>query len=223
MPDLVSSALPTVAVRRSGHPVFNQVVEAFGRPIAAPSANRFGRISPTSARDVLEELGGRIPLVVDGGSAVYGVESTVVAIEMGSGELRILRSGPVLREELEEFGKVLEGSKLEEGGVEAPGCLKSHYAPRIPMVLVDAYEDWTAEEERGEWGLLAWRSHRAGFGAAEVLSERGDLREAAATLFAKMRKLDASGVKGILAEKVPMEGIGVAINDRLGKASYREE
>ena len=213
VPDLVTSGLETVAVRVSGHRVFAAIVEGLGRPLAAPSANRFGRISPTKASDVLAELGGRIPLVVDGGVCRHGIESTIVA--PGDGELRILRAGPVTAEELEPFGRVRRVSGVQEVRPEAPGQLASHYAPRSPLRFRMGCEC------PGGAGLLAWRDASGWAGEFEVLSAAGDLREAAATLFGKLRRLDESGVSEIVVEAVPEEGIGVAIMDRLRRAAHR--
>ncbi|MEY2600229.1 MAG: hypothetical protein RLZZ142_2488 [Verrucomicrobiota bacterium] len=224
VPDLVSSGLPTVAVRRSAHPLFSAVLDRFGRPVAAPSANRFGRISPTCALHVERELGGRIPMVLDGGPTEHGLESTIVAVD-GQGRMRILRSGPVTREQLEDLGEVLAADAANVVGAErpeAPGQLASHYAPRTPMELVAEGAPICVEGEPVQRvGLLAWREARPGFAVTERLSESGDLREAAATLFAKMRALDESGVDRIVAEAVPSVGLGVAINDRLRRASAR--
>ena len=204
VPDVVASGLPTVALRMSAHPVFGAVVSAFGRPLAAPSANRFGRISPTAAAHVLSELAGRIPLVVDGGPTAHGVESTIAAV--AGGRIEILRSGPVTREELEEFAEVTAPGALAKPV--APGQLKSHYAPRTPLHLGK------------RCGLLAWKNSAPGFDAVEVLSARGDLREAATRLFAALRRLDEAGLDLILAEPVPETGLGVAILDRLRKAAH---
>lgn len=217
VPDLVSSGLPTVAVRRSAHPLFGAILRRFGRPVAAPSANRFGRISPTQAEHVWQELGGRIPLIIDGGPTLHGVESTIVAVDPANGELRILRSGPVTWEQLALFGRVHGPEPIRMDQPEAPGQLKSHYAPRTRMILASGLGK--GELPVGKVGLLAWRDPQPGFAALEVLSATGDLREAAATLFAKMRRLDDAGLDFILAELVPMVGLGAAINDRLTKAS----
>jgi L-threonylcarbamoyladenylate synthase len=217
VPDLVSSGLPTVAVRWSAHPMFQAVLDRFGRPLAAPSANRFGRISPTTAAHVFSELNQRIPLVLDGGPTAHGVESTIVA-PRGNG-LKILRSGPVTREQLAFFGEIVEDCG-NEAAPEAPGQLKSHYAPLTPLELVD--EGASLALEAGEIvkaGFLAFRVARSGFGAAEVLSPRGDLVEAASGLFAALRRLDEVGLERIYAERVPREGLGVAINDRLQRAA----
>ncbi|RFC45472.1 MAG: L-threonylcarbamoyladenylate synthase [Verrucomicrobia bacterium] len=219
VPDLVSSGLSTVAVRWSAHPMFQAVLTRFGRPLAAPSANRFGRISPTTAAHVFSELRDRIPLILDGGPAVHGVESTIVA--PGEGGLRILRSGPVTREQLAFFGTIVEGVGNEVGGApEAPGQLTSHYAPRTPLQLLEAGWEGRRQIEPGaRAGLLAWRLAPPGFGASEVLSLGGDLVEAAAGLFAALRRLDEAGLDRIYAERVPEEGLGAAINDRLQRAS----
>ncbi len=215
VPDLVSSSLPTVAVRWSAHPLFQAVLNHVRIPLAAPSANRFGRISPTAAGHVLSELGGRIPLILDGGPTVHGVESTIVAPSLEG--LRILRSGPVTREQLAKHGPVV--SDLEaRSAPEAPGQLKSHYAPLTPLELVDA--DAVLPESTSA-GLLAWREARSGFGAVEVLSVSGDLVEAAARLFASLRRLDEAGLQRIYAQRVPSGGLGAAINDRLERAAAR--
>jgi L-threonylcarbamoyladenylate synthase len=213
VPDLVTSGLETVAVRISAHPVFDAVVRSFGRPLAAPSANRFGRISPTAAGHVLAELGGRIPLVLDGGACSHGIESTIVA--PAGEELRILRAGPVTPAELERFGAVRMISGVKEVRPEAPGQLASHYAPRTPMRLRIGNE-WPEGA-----GVLSWRGVPEPRGRFEVLSASGDLRESAMNLFAKLRKLDESGVSEILAESVPETGVGVAIMDRIRRAAHR--
>ena len=219
VPDLVTAGLGTVAVRMSAHPVFRAVAAAFGRPLAAPSANRFGRISPTAAAHVVSELGGRIPLVVDGGATAHGIESTIVAVEGRT--LRILRSGPVTREELAQCGDVQEAARGERPDApDAPGQLASHYAPATRLTLVDSSREWNATVLRT--GLLA-RVRVEGedysrFAHVEWLGE--DPREAAATLFASMRRLDEAGLDAIVAERVPETGLGVAIMDRLRKAAH---
>ena len=220
IPDVVTSGLSTVAVRMSAHPIFREVCSKFGKPLAAPSANRFGRISPTSARDVLAELEGRIPLILDGGQAVHGIESTIVAVEKGC--IRILRAGPVTSEQLAEFAKVL--AEPRSGAPEAPGQLKSHYAPRTRLIISNLRFQISNFPGRRA-GLLAWKSTAGGegFETVEVLSPTGDLREAAATLFAKMRRLDAAGLDLIVAEPVPETGLGIAIMDRLRKAAAEND
>lgn len=219
VPDLVAAGLPTVAVRMSAHPVFRAVVRSFGRPLAAPSANRFGRISPTSSEHVMSELSGRIHLIVDGGQTAYGLESTIVAV--AGGRLEILRSGPVTREALAEFGEVTAPGAVAKPV--APGQLKSHYAPRTPLVI--ARPDMAISPLMGKrCGFLAWKTPEEGrlcaFESVEVLSDSGDLRQAAARLFSAMRRLDEAGLDVIVAESVPELGLGVAIMDRLRKAAH---
>jgi L-threonylcarbamoyladenylate synthase len=217
VPDLVTSGLPTVAVRVSAHPLFRAVLDRFGGPVAAPSANRFGRISPTAAAHVLEELDGRIPLILDGGPCSIGVESTVVAPRDGA--LYVLRPGPVTREELAAYAPVLE--PFAGTAIQAPGQLASHYAPGTPLRILPSITDSETWDGPGRTGLLAWsRSGRPPqFAAMEVLTPRNDPREAAARLFAAMRTLDGLGLDRILAEPPPLAGLGLAIMDRLRKAA----
>ena len=226
VPDLVTAGQETVAVRMSSHPVFQAVLEAFGNPVAAPSANRFGRISPTCAADVLAELGGRIPLILDGGPCAHGIESTIVLVD-GDG-LHILRNGPVTAEELAAFGPV-HGAVA---GISAPGGLLSHYAPRTPMRIGPPVEQASrllfpqtgsrdGRPTTPAIGLLSWQSTGGGFARVEHLSKMQDLREAAANLYGAMRRLDESGLDGIIAEPVPETGLGAAIMERLRKASAR--
>jgi L-threonylcarbamoyladenylate synthase len=253
VPDLVTAGLETVAVRMSAHPVFQAVLARFGRPLAAPSANRFGRISPTAAEHVRTELGGRISLIVDGGPTQHGLESTIVALD--GTRLRMLRAGPVTAEEdlggvwaawrlsqqpppeeaevTEMFAQLgVSFPKMMEGrptAIEAPGQLKSHYAPRTPLRLqypgVHFRFHRRGEEPIPRVGSLAFQEpSRAGqFACEEILSPSGDLREAAATLFAKLRRLDEAGLDLILAETVPERGLGIAIMDRLRKAAAEHE
>lgn len=212
VPDLVRSGLPTVALRCSAHPVMAAVVRALGHPVAAPSANRFGRISPVSAGHVVEELGGRVPLVLDGGSCHHGLESTIVSV--GDGRLTLLRPGPVTVEELEAFAPVDEAAKSSLPS--APGMLEGHYAPRTPLRLLDNGE---VPEDSAQSGLLAFGETRAGdFAAVEKLP--ANPAEAAPAFFAALRRLDASGVRRIYARRVSESGLGRAIMDRLRRAAH---
>lgn len=227
IPDIVTAGLDTVAVRVSSHPLFAHIIDAFGRPLAAPSANRFGRVSPTTAQHVRDELSGRIPLIVDTGPTTHGIESTIIALR--DGQIHILRRGPVTTEQLSRFGTV----KIVEavGTVFAPGQLPTHYAPRTPLRLIDEAESFSPDENR-RVGLLAWNptsrkvapatEDRRSSKFAEVrhLSERQDLREAAANLFGYLRELDQSDLDLIVAERVPLRGLGAAIMDRLQRATH---
>jgi len=210
VPDIVTAGQDTVAVRMSAHPLFQEVATAFGKPLAAPSANRFGRISPTSAAHVLAELDGRIPFILDGGPCAHGIESTIVHVSEEG--LRILREGPITREDLRAFAPLLDDSIA----VSAPGGLKSHYAPRTPLVL----EKNPAPRSK-KTGLLAFSAPREGFAQTEILSATSDLREAAANLYGAMRRLDEAGLDLIVAEEIPESGIGAAIMERLRKAAAR--
>ena len=215
--DVVTVGLETVAVRLSSHPVFREISTAFGSPLAAPSANRFGRISPTSTKHVREELDGLIPLIVDAGPTSHGLESTIVALR--NGRIELLRRGPVTEEQLAEYGEVAVVTPLAHP--EAPGQLPSHYAPNTPLILV---EDATAFDagKAQRCGLLSWKTQgAASFAEVRMLSERQNLTEAATNLFRFLRELDACHLDLIVAEKVPDEGLGAAINDRLLRAAAR--
>ena len=218
IPDIVTAGLDTVAVRISSHPVFEQIIGGFGRPVAAPSANRFGRVSPTTAQHVCDELDGRIPLIVDGGPTAHGIESTIVAVR--DGKIHILRRGPVTTEQLSKFGKIEIAGPI--GKLSAPGQLPTHYAPRTPLRLIEDAEAFSPEENQ-RVGLLAWTSVRSeeDFAIVRRLSERQDLRQAAANLFCYLRELDQSDLDLIVAERVPLRGLGAAIMDRLQRAAYR--
>lgn len=218
VPDLVTSGLPTVAVRMSGHPVFKEVIESFGQPLAAPSANRFGRVSPTLASHVFDELNGRIHLIVDAGPTTHGIESTIVTVR--GDNMWILRNGPITADELGKFGSVAVAASPVGHRPSAPGQLKSHYAPTTPFRLLRPGEKPYLDTPAGA-GLLAFSSAEnvGHFRHIEVLSPRGDLREAAANLFAKLRHLDSKGLSYIVAESVPEIGLGAAIMDRLRKAA----
>ncbi len=230
VPDLVTSGLPTVAVRQSAHPLFRAVGKELGNPLAAPSANRFGRISPTSASAVLKELEGRIPLVIDGGACSQGLESTIVSIELREGKkpiLRLLRAGPVTKEELQKFGKVEKANERPGELPHAPGQLPGHYAPVTPFRLLENPQDFCAEPGK-IYGLLSYRGDDDSpwvrlheWTRIEALSPgSGKLAEAAMRLFFVMRLLDESGVDEIIAEPVSETGLGVAIMDRLRRASH---
>lgn len=231
LPDLVTSGLPTVAVRQSAHPVFRAINKELGNPIAAPSANRFGRISPTAAGAVIKELGGRIPLVVDAGACSEGVESTIISIEPREGKkpvFRLHRAGPVTKEMLQEFGKVEKVRERAGDLPHAPGQLPSHYAPLTPLTLLSQPADFKPVPGR-RYGLLSYRGEDNGpyvtlhdWEVVEALSPgSGKLAEAAIRLFHVMRVLDEAGLDEIIAEPVSETGLGVAIMDRLRRASVR--
>ncbi len=208
IPDIVTAGQDTVAIRMSAHRIFQEVVQTFGKPLAAPSANRFGRISPTCAAHVMSELEGRIGLILDGGACTHGIESTIVHVL--EDRLQILRPGPITEDELSAFAPVFHGP----AGVASPGGLKSHYAPRTKLVIEQK------PRPRGPRnGLLSWSQSGKGFLRTEYLSRSKDLREAAANLYGAMRRLDEAGLDLIIAEGLPESGIGAAIMERLCKAA----
>ena len=194
---LVTAGLSTIAIRVPAHPAIQALLRATGRPLAAPSANASGSISPTRADHVAKTLGGRIPLIVDAGPTERGLESTIVAAT--DGRLRLLRRGPI------EVEGVIEA---ESGGIEAPGQLASHYAPSKPLRL-------NAVEAEADEFLI-------GFGevsGAASLSASGNLVEAAARLFELLHAADESDKTRIAVAAVPERGLGAAINDRLNRAT----
>jgi L-threonylcarbamoyladenylate synthase len=217
IPEIVTAGLETVAVRISAHPIFSEIVSAFGKPLSAPSANRFGRISPTTAKHVLDELNGHIPLIIDAGPTTHGIESTIVAVH--DGKIDILRRGPITSEQLSKFGEVGIATVREK--ISVPGQLPSHYAPKTPLRIVDNLKSFTPMTNE-RCALLAWTpiKNDERFVAIRNLSRQQHLREAAANLFRYLRELDALDVDLIVAERVPGEGLGGAILDRLQRASH---
>lgn len=220
IPDIVTAGLDTVALRISAHPLFAEIISAFASPLAAPSANRFGRVSPTLASHVLDELNERIPLIVDAGATLHGIESTIVAIR--NGRIELLRRGPITAEELEPFGEVVAGKDAQRP--EAPGQLPSHYKPRTPLVLVEDQASFRPSPNQ-RCGLLAWRTMADSerFAAVRHLSPSQDPREAAANLFRHLRELDQLNLDLLVAEKLPPQGLGAAITDRLLRASSERD
>jgi L-threonylcarbamoyladenylate synthase len=206
---LASAGLDTMAIRAPAHPVAQALLRAAGRPIAAPSANRSGRVSPTEAAHVADELGARVALILDDGRTPVGLESTVLDL---SGEApALLRPGGVTLEELTELVGPI--SVRASGPLRSPGMLASHYAPALPLRL-------EAGEARPGEALLAFGADPPpGFAEILWLSRGGDLAEAAANLFAMLRRLDRPPFTGIAVMPIPEHGLGQAINDRLRRAA----
>ena len=218
---LATAGLDSVAVRLPQHPVAQELLRAFGGPVVAPSANRSGHVSPTTAAHVYADLGGRIDLIVDGGATPVGLESTIVAcLGESFGEPTLLRPGGVPRAAIEEvLGASLADASAPRGQTpRAPGMLASHYAPRTRLRL-DARAVGARE------ALLAFGPALAEDAALAVkalnLSARGDLIEAAGNLFSHLRALDAVGAAAIAVMPIPHHGLGEAINDRLRRAAAR--
>ncbi|HTV36700.1 MAG TPA: L-threonylcarbamoyladenylate synthase [Xanthobacteraceae bacterium] len=217
--DLATSGLDSIALRVPDHAVAQKILSAFGKPVVAPSANRSGHVSPTTAAHVLSDLRGRIDLIVDGGPTPVGVESTIVAC---LDEPTLLRPGGVAREAIERaLGRPLlqfeaAAASAADDVPLAPGMLASHYAPRTPLRL-DARTVEAGEALLGFGPTMPAGAEQAT--GALNLSERGDLTEAAANLFSHLRALDALGARAIAAMPVPHGGLGEAINDRLKRAA----
>lgn len=231
VPDIVTSGLPTVACRVPRHEVMRGVARALGHPIAAPSANRFGHISPTSAQAVIKELGGRIPLVVDAGACSEGLESTILQPcidEKGKPAVRLLREGPITRERLRGICRVIrpgKGGKAADNPA-APGQLPSHYAPTKRLIIHDPKEPFTPPDPDVAYGLISYQGNSPLAEQdcwQEVMSlspGSGRLAEAAVRLFAIMRAMDElESVQVIVAESLPETGLGCAMMDRLRRAA----
>ncbi|SDI07890.1 MULTISPECIES: L-threonylcarbamoyladenylate synthase [Bradyrhizobium] len=220
--ELATAGLDTVAIRIPAHPVARDILRLFGRPVAAPSANLSGHVSPTTAAHVESDLSGRIDLIVDGGAVAVGVESTIVGC---FDQPMLLRPGGLARTEIERvLGRALlqppVDADSDSGQPLAPGMLASHYAPRARVRL---HAD---RIEPGEALLAFGLGAISGIDAASAvmnLSARGDLAEAAANLFGFLRALDAKGVRTIAVMPIPDEGLGEAINDRLRRAAVGRE
>jgi L-threonylcarbamoyladenylate synthase len=208
---LASAGLDTIAVRAPRHPVAQSLLRATGRPIAAPSANRSGRVSPTMAAHVAAELSESLALILDGGPCPVGLESTVLDL---TGTVPVLlRPGGVALEELTDLLGAIETPQTDAAAPRAPGRLPSHYAPDLPVRL-------DARDARPGEALLGFGPDAPpGFAEVLWLSQTGDLAEAAANLFALLRRLDRPEFAGIAVMPIPERGLGRAINDRLRRAA----
>lgn len=219
VPDLVTAGLPTVAVRMPRHPLALELIRCTGEPIAAPSANPFGATSPTNVQHVEDGLAGKVDMVLDGGACVVGIESTIVSF--ASDRPALLRPGGVSVEEVESvIGPLPVAPSSGSHAVLAPGMLPKHYAPRTPVRVLSGSIP-PPQDGANRIGVLAFQGvpRSETFAAVEVLSEFGDLREAAKHLFSALRRLDQQNLDVILAQKFPDVGLGLAINDRLMRAA----
>ncbi|MFO1469475.1 MAG: L-threonylcarbamoyladenylate synthase [Turneriella sp.] len=216
IPDVVTGGGDTVALRIPAHPMAHELLSLIDFPLAAPSANPSGYISPVSAAHVAAELGGKIPYVLDGGECAVGLESTVVAFD--GDKVLVLRAGGVTLEALQEICPQVEMRTGASTG--SPGLLKSHYAPRTRLVVGNLAR--LADEYAGHrLAVLALSDfpRAENIISSEILAANGDLALAARHLFTAMRRLDQSGADLIIAERMPEHGFGIAINDRLERAS----
>lgn len=222
IPDIVTAGFDTVAIRIPSHPIARALLAEVAFPIAAPSANKFGYVSPTTASHVERSLGDYIDLILDGGPCTVGVESTVCIVNEAG--VSVLRPGGITLEQLAEAVGPVSLGNSSLSAMKSPGALPSHYAPVTRITLVPASERLPAPrygERLGSLSLMS-RTDSVGYLAKEVLSEKGDMEEAAAKLFAALRRLDDVGLDRIIAEIMPEEGIGLAVMDRLRRAAQRE-
>ncbi len=221
VPDLVSSGLDTVGLRIPNNKIALRLLQEAGVPIAAPSANPFGYLSPTNAQHVYEQLNGRVDIILDGGDCKVGVESTIVSL---SGAVPVLlRPGGLSLEDLKTILPQIEHYKKTDATmVEAPGLLPWHYSPITPLRFFEENEEIQDVEDLAYlfFKTPGVKPRHSNF---EVLSDTGDLAEAATNLFTALHKLDSINTRIIIAEKLPETGLGLAIMDRLIKASKRPQ
>jgi L-threonylcarbamoyladenylate synthase len=224
IPDLVTAGLPGVGVRIPAHPVALELLKAVGLPVAAPSANPFGGISPTTAQHVMDGLQSRLPYILDGGPCQVGVESTVVSF-MGDHPI-LLRPGGCAVEALEAIIGPIEraapNAALDDAAQPAPGMLSRHYAPSTPLTVVPRNSE--AVSVHGEkCGLMTYgkQAFSGSFVRIERLETSEDLQTCASRFFAALRSLDSCGLDVIIAHGFPDHGLGIALNDRLQRAACR--
>jgi len=221
VPDIITSGLDTVAIRVPNHPLTLKLLKELPFPLAAPSANPFGYISPTTAQHVFDQLQGKIPYVLDGGATAVGVESTIVGFD--DDEPVVYRLGGLAVEEIEKVIGKVKVNVNAASNPKTPGMLKSHYAPAIDLIFDEPATLAKLRTEHKTAGVICFDKAIDGLtGSKQVLlSPVGDLNEAAKNLFAAMRSLDNSGVDIIYAVRFPDTGLGRAINDRLKRASVK--
>lgn len=217
VPDIVTSGNPTVAIRMPNHEVALQLIDECGTPLAAPSANKFGHLSPTTAKHVYKYLGDKVDLILDGGKSAVGVESTI--IQYYENNFYMLRFGGITKEDIEnEIGEIKSG-KIDVNKPNAPGQLPFHYSPNTPLHF---YDEKLLESGK-KIGAVFFQKKKSNwnFAVEKILSVNGDLREAASNLFLYLHEMEKEGLDFILIEPVEEKGLGRAIMDRLRKATYR--
>jgi len=219
IPEVVTSGLPTVAVRIPDHPLTLRLLNSLPFPLAAPSANPFGYVSPTSARHVADQMGHKISYILDGGVCDIGIESTIIGFE-GQDPV-IYRLGGKSIEEIENLIGKVKTVLASSSRPDAPGMLLAHYAPGSKKVLLGQWHEYQDQINMHETVLIRFKDTDEKFplNRQAVLSEKGDLREAAKNLFTTLRRFDIKGISYIVAELMPEEGFGRAINDRLRRAA----
>lgn len=221
IPDLVTSGLERVAIRIPQHPLTLELLRNLDFPLAAPSANPFGYISPTSAAHVNNQLGNKIPYILDGGECTVGIESTIIGFE--ENEVIVYRKGGLPIEEIEAVVGRVRINEHSSSNPLAPGMLKSHYAPKKQLILLERGQDKISKDPN-KTGFLGFMNYHEDIPLKNqlVLSAEGNFREAARNLFAYMRQLDATDVEVIYTELLPEKDLGRAINDRIRRATVKE-
>jgi L-threonylcarbamoyladenylate synthase len=217
VPDIVTAGLSTVGIRMPSHPVALDLIRRLGRPIAAPSANPFGYMSPTKASHVARMFKDEPLMVLDGGNSSFGIESSIVSVS--DGLIRLHRHGAISLEDLSSVIGPLCEKKAEDGSCESPGELPFHYAPHKPLKIITTIED--IKNPQSSYLSFKKPSGQPASRHVKILSENGDLREAAARFFSCLIELDREDIDIIYADKVPETGLGRAIMERLRKASKR--
>lgn len=217
VPDIVTSGNPTVAIRMPNHSVALKLIESSRTPIAAPSANKFGHLSPTEASHVAKYLGEKVEMILDGGKCSVGVESTI--IQFHENEFYLLRPGGLSKEEIENEIGIIKIGMIDPRRPNSPGQLQFHYSPQTPLKFLNK----KLLDKNKKIGALFFKENKIDFTFADVkiLSAEGDLREAAANLFSHLHELEKSNLDLILVEPVEEKGLGRAIMDRLRKASNK--
>jgi L-threonylcarbamoyladenylate synthase len=219
VPDIITAGLDTVAIRMPDHLLALDLITRSGFPIAAPSANRFGCLSPTRAFHVLDQLGDRVDMIIDGGDCSVGIESTIISLVEDRNV--ILRPGGVPAEDIEAVIGPVELHVESPGSPEAPGQLPHHYSPSVPVELAGVLSEIDFSREDAGYLLFRQPDFEVPVARTEILSIDGDLKEASANLFSALHRLDGMKIRVIVAEPVPETGLGVAIMDRLRKAARK--
>jgi L-threonylcarbamoyladenylate synthase len=220
IPDLVTSGLDSVAVRIPNHALTLELLANLDFPVAAPSANPFGYISPTSAQHVEQQLGERIPFILDGGECQIGIESTIIGFE--NEEVIVFRKGGLAIEDIEKIVGKVSVNTHSSSNPKAPGMLKSHYSPKKDLLIFDK-KIFDKETQKERIGYLAFKEYNINLPKENqlILSKSGSYKEAARNLFAFMRQLDAMEIEKIYVELLPEIDLGRAINDRLKRAAVK--
>lgn len=224
IPDIVTAGSPYVGIRIPNHPLTLELLKQLDFPLAAPSANPFGYISPTTAQHVADQLGNKIAYILDGGPCTVGLESTIIGVN-NDGSLQVMRKGGLTIEHIEQItGKKLTINDHSTSNPQAPGMLSSHYAPRVPLHLCDI-KTVLAQVDTKRTGIISFSESYGEVlpNHCITLSKKGDFSEAARNLFAGMRHLDNCDIDQILAELAPDMDLGFAINDRLKRAAANKE